>query len=356
MLKTFAEDLKYTREENNITLRDVSNKTRLNISILESLESGDYSFQPQAYIRAFLKQYITAIGLDPEEILFDYDLARSGKYKSKRQNTSTVRESSQVETIEEKQSEKKFSVTEKIREIVVPPHKPAEEIPVPEAEPENNESNISPHAIENEEKELIESKEDKPRNKFSIDANKSVQNKTVNPIVSNNSDTFSFLRAPVFRYILIFIIIALILAGIYSLISIIFLEGSKSKPEVIRQNFDDVVNEQERKILGKRTPEEIQDSIRKAEELLAAPLDSITLKINSVSPGTIFIVTDSTNYNKPEKIEFSANQVGEFKAGKSFHVSSANTESFEAFINNKAVKFDSKTVSKVKLDKNGIVK
>ena len=90
MLKSFANDLKMHREENNISLREVSAKTRLNISVLESLESGDYNFQPQAYIRAFMKQYIEAIGLDLDEVLFDYDLARSGKYKPKRESISSV--------------------------------------------------------------------------------------------------------------------------------------------------------------------------------------------------------------------------------------------------------------------------
>ena len=94
MLKSFAEDLKSVREEKNISLKDISARTRLNVSILENLENGEFSFQPQTYIRAFLKQYIISIGLDPEEILFDYDLARSGKYKSKRQNVSAVSEES----------------------------------------------------------------------------------------------------------------------------------------------------------------------------------------------------------------------------------------------------------------------
>jgi len=84
MVKIFAEDLKAIREEKNISLKSISQQTRINLSALENLENGDYSFQPQAYIRAFLKQYIACLDLDVEEVLFDYDLARSGKYKSNR--------------------------------------------------------------------------------------------------------------------------------------------------------------------------------------------------------------------------------------------------------------------------------
>ena len=63
MLKSFAEDLKSVREEKNISLKDISARTRLNVSILENLENGEFSFQPQTYIRAFLKQYIISIGM-----------------------------------------------------------------------------------------------------------------------------------------------------------------------------------------------------------------------------------------------------------------------------------------------------
>ena len=148
----------------------------------------------------------------------------------------------------------------------------------------------------------------------------------------------------------------LVLLGIYSLINILFLEGSKDKPEVIRQNFDDVVKEQEKKILGKRTPEEIQDSIRKAEDELAAAGDSITLKITGLGAGTFYLVTDSVNYSKPEKISFEKGEIGIFKARKYFFVSLENTESVKATVNDIPLKFENKKVSKVKISRSGIVK
>ena len=92
MLKAFAGDLKAVREENNISLRNISQQTRLSLSLLENLENGDFTFQPQAYIRAFLKQYINGLGLDVDETLFEYDLAKSGKYKPKRINANISNE------------------------------------------------------------------------------------------------------------------------------------------------------------------------------------------------------------------------------------------------------------------------
>ncbi|MCB0727783.1 MAG: hypothetical protein KDD00_09990, partial [Ignavibacteriae bacterium] len=135
-----------------------------------------------------------------------------------------------------------------------------------------------------------------------------------------------------------------------------FLEGSKDKPEVIRQNFDDVVKEQEQKILGKRTPEEIQDSIKKAEEELAAAGDSITLKITGLGAGSFYLVTDSVNYSKPEKITFSKGETGVFKAKKNFYISTDNTEVVKATVNDVPIKFDNKSVSKVKIGRSGVVR
>ena len=84
MLKTFSEDLKYFRESKNMTLKDVALDTRLNMAVLENMENGDFTFQPQTYIRAFLRQYAKSIGLSPDGILKDYEQAKLGNYSTKR--------------------------------------------------------------------------------------------------------------------------------------------------------------------------------------------------------------------------------------------------------------------------------
>jgi len=351
MLKTFAEDLKSIREEKNLSLRDISNKTRINISILENLETGEYNFQPQAYIRAFLKQYLGAMDLDVEEVLFEYDLARSGKYKSKRQSASSL----QVENPkkEETRSSKdiKLNLSEKLKEIVETPKKKIEkndsEKPFEEEQKKTNTSKTNSGIKDYSDK--------KPESKYSI--NPDIKAKTPSNLVSaKKSFSFTFLSSPLFRNILMIIFICLVLLGLYSLINILFFEGGNNKPEVIRQNFDDVVKEQERKFLGKRTPEEIQDSIRKAAEELTVSRDSIILTIVSTERGIVFLVTDSANYNRPQKIEYGKNETGIFKAGKSFHISAANTETFKATLNNNPIKFNNKSVSKFKVTKDGAVK
>ncbi|MCB0729274.1 MAG: helix-turn-helix domain-containing protein, partial [Ignavibacteriae bacterium] len=115
-IKTFAADLKAVREEKNLTLKSISQQTRLNISILENIENGDFTFQPQAYIRAFLKQYINSLDLDMEETLFDYDLARSGKYKPKQASYNTDSQED-TENIPEQKSNR-TRITEKLKGMV----------------------------------------------------------------------------------------------------------------------------------------------------------------------------------------------------------------------------------------------
>lgn len=352
MLKIFAEDLKFIREEKKISLKSISQQTRLNVTILESMESGDYTFQPQPYIRAFLKQYINSLGLDLDETLFDYDLARSGKYKSKidRPKVSpkeTVIEEKKKEEIEIKESSKEIDKDKALThsdEIIIEEKKADAMSKSDEKTVSKSSEEIKPFSEDRKEK-VVTLKHPEEKKKVYTD-----------PGIMKKSFFSSVMGSPVVKNIVLILFILLVLLGIYSLINILFLEDSKDKTEIVRQNFDDVIKEQEKKILGARTPEEVQDSIRKAEEELALAKDSITLKITSINSGTVFLVIDSVNYNQPQKIEFEKNEVGIFKAQKSFFISSGNTESFKASVNNVPIKFNKLSVSKVKITKEGVAK
>lgn len=78
-LKKFAEELKESREKAEITLQQVSSKTRIDFKFLKALEDGDFEIQPEVYIRAFIKEYALVCGLDPEKTLKKYELAKKGK-------------------------------------------------------------------------------------------------------------------------------------------------------------------------------------------------------------------------------------------------------------------------------------
>lgn len=351
MIKAFARDLKHIREEKNISLRDISIKTRLNISVLESLENADYSFQPQTYIRAFLKQYISALDLDVEEVLFDYDLARSGKYKQK--FFFKEEEKSDETGFSEKDAEKsgKPTLKDKLKEIVESPKKIIrEKKTADEIEKSPDSSNLdSDNSITDQTK--ISSKHE---NRVSINPNDSKQ--SIKPVseIQNTKSGSSFFSLPVVKNVFGIIFILLVLLGLYALINILFIKGKSDSPEIVRQNFDEVVQEQEKKILGKKTPEEINDSIKKAQELSKLTADSIVLTIKSTSRGSVYISSDSVNYSNPEKITFDEGETGTFNAARFFHISSGNTEAFTAFINNVKIKFNKKSISKVKITKDGI--
>ena len=95
MLKTFAEGLKRTREEAGITLQRVSAKTRIDIKFLEAIERGDIDFLPDLYVKAFIKQYAKVLGLDEEETLQDFLIAKEGKQIPSREEKAVDSESSE---------------------------------------------------------------------------------------------------------------------------------------------------------------------------------------------------------------------------------------------------------------------
>ncbi|MCW9096637.1 MAG: helix-turn-helix domain-containing protein [Ignavibacteriaceae bacterium] len=96
MLKKFTTELKEQREKVGITLQNVAAKTRIDIKFLEALEDGNFNFLPELYVKAFIKQYAKVVGLDEEETLQKYILAKEGKEEA-------VEKANQENTGEKKQ-------------------------------------------------------------------------------------------------------------------------------------------------------------------------------------------------------------------------------------------------------------
>lgn len=62
--------LRKAREEHGLSLEDVQETTKIRKRYLEAIESGDHSILPGTfYLRAFVKNYCEAVGLDPDEVL-----------------------------------------------------------------------------------------------------------------------------------------------------------------------------------------------------------------------------------------------------------------------------------------------
>jgi cytoskeletal protein RodZ len=72
-LTELGKRLKEAREERNMSLDDLQEITKIQKRYLIGIEEGNYAIMPgKFYVRAFIKQYAEAVGLDPEELFEQY--------------------------------------------------------------------------------------------------------------------------------------------------------------------------------------------------------------------------------------------------------------------------------------------
>lgn len=79
MLAKFSEELREARQRSDMTLQQVAAKTRIDIKFLTAIEAGNFTFQPELYIRAFIKDYCKAIGINEVKMLARFEQAKAGK-------------------------------------------------------------------------------------------------------------------------------------------------------------------------------------------------------------------------------------------------------------------------------------
>ncbi|MBI2620348.1 MAG: DUF4115 domain-containing protein [Ignavibacteriales bacterium] len=77
--ESFAAELKKARVEKQISLMDISASTRINLKFLEAIEEGNFTVLPQAYVRAFIREFADAVGYDPKEAMKKYETLRRPK-------------------------------------------------------------------------------------------------------------------------------------------------------------------------------------------------------------------------------------------------------------------------------------
>jgi cytoskeletal protein RodZ len=75
-MKTFFEELRREREVRNMSLNDIADSTCINIKQLDSLERGEIASLPEPIVRAFIREYAVAVGLDPAFVLLKFDEVR----------------------------------------------------------------------------------------------------------------------------------------------------------------------------------------------------------------------------------------------------------------------------------------
>jgi cytoskeletal protein RodZ len=68
-----AEQLRRARERADLSLEDMSQRTKIQLPLLEAMERGDFTRVPGGlFVRGFLRAYAKEVRLDPEGVVADY--------------------------------------------------------------------------------------------------------------------------------------------------------------------------------------------------------------------------------------------------------------------------------------------
>ena len=72
-MNALSEKLRTARKSRGFSLEDIAALTRIQRRFLEAIEEGRFSVMPRVYLRAFLRSYAKAVGLDDDETLRDLE-------------------------------------------------------------------------------------------------------------------------------------------------------------------------------------------------------------------------------------------------------------------------------------------
>ncbi len=76
-MESVGERLKQARTEQNRSLEEIFEETRISVQHLQYLESNRFDFLPQTYVKSYLKCYARELGLDPREMLAVYEASQA---------------------------------------------------------------------------------------------------------------------------------------------------------------------------------------------------------------------------------------------------------------------------------------
>jgi|KBSSwiStaDraftv2_1062776.scaffolds.fasta_scaffold17477_2 hypothetical protein len=73
MSHSFGAEMRKQREQREIALATIAEKTKIKLSLLEAMERDDLSQWPNGFFRrAFMRAYAQAIGLEPDDVIRDF--------------------------------------------------------------------------------------------------------------------------------------------------------------------------------------------------------------------------------------------------------------------------------------------
>lgn len=111
MLEKFGQELKEAREKEGLSLQQVAAKTRIDIKFLEAMEEGNFAFLPDLYVKAFIKNYASNVGIDEDTAVKKYESAKAGRefQKNASEPSKIINEEKQENDNQEKAEENKAS-------------------------------------------------------------------------------------------------------------------------------------------------------------------------------------------------------------------------------------------------------
>lgn len=280
MLNEFSNDLKTIRESKGITLAEISAQTRINIKFLANIENGKFDFQPDTYIKSFLREYARCIDISEILIITEFDKAKAGYYPKK----------NLIKITQEKITNELIGDTSKpVNERAEPVR---ETFTSKKAEPQQ----YFPQFRKDEPKTEIDSKYKKLTQK-----------------------------------------IILGIAGIAILIGIIYLiiylyDTQKGNTNQVKEkSFEEIAKEYENKLKDKNIP----DSISRKEDSLASVSDSLLLTIVTSKDTRVKIYIDE---KEVIETEIPADDTLNVKAKENFRFSSSANSSVYFYLNGKYLK------------------
>ncbi len=83
-MESLGTHLKTERESRNLSLKEVSDATRIKERLLKAIEEDQYEMiSSPVYVKGFLDAYARHLGLDPNEIILEYQKHQENKVLSK---------------------------------------------------------------------------------------------------------------------------------------------------------------------------------------------------------------------------------------------------------------------------------
>ena len=67
--QNFAKALKELRKSKGLNLEQISDSTKIKVQYLQKIESGDFSFKSDVYIRLFIKEYLKVVDIDNSDTI-----------------------------------------------------------------------------------------------------------------------------------------------------------------------------------------------------------------------------------------------------------------------------------------------